>query len=127
MSDDDFPDQPFREESPLTLRCWATEDQLKLGLEAARTVFWTRGIVAGRAAVCSLAVSAYKADPSLPEPAAEVRASAAAFDEANDAAILAAGGMLNQDNALECEQRPEDRVLWDSLPTLRAWRAKHPR
>ena len=55
-----------------------------------------------------------------------MRAACAAFEEASDAAILAAGEELNQDNELTVAQEPDDRALWDTLPTLNAWRAKHP-
>ena len=119
------PSQPYRREGQLELRAWATPAELDRGLEAALEVFLARCVPPGRAAVCSQAVSAFEADHSLPEPDAETRAAAAAFEEASDAAILAAGAMLNQDNELSVGQGPEDRALWDELPTLRAWRAKH--
>ena len=118
------PSQPYRKEGQLELRAWATPAELDRGLEAALEVFLTRGVPPGRAGICSLAVSAYEADRSLPEPDAEVRAAAAAFEEASDAAILAAGALLNQDNELSVGQGPEERAMWDELPTLRAWRAK---
>ena len=114
--------QPWRAEGPLRLNCWATEEGLALGLAAAREVFAARGVAPGYAGVCSVAVSAYEGDPSLPEPDAHVRAADAALQEAADAAILAAGGMLKQDNHLQVSQGPEDRQLWNTLTTLRAWR-----
>ena len=129
MSDDNSPFiepwQPTRREGPLWLICWGTEDQLALGLASAREVFAARGVTAGYAAICSVALSAFESDPSLPEPDASVRAAGAALCEASDAAILAAGGMLKQDNELQVSQGPDDRELWNTLPTLRAWRAKH--
>jgi hypothetical protein len=119
------PWQPSRLEEPLWLICWGTEDQLALGLSAARDVFAARGVTPGYAALCAMAVGMYEDDPSLPEPDAAVRAAGAALEEASDAAILAAGGRLHEDNDFQVSQGPEDRLLWTTLPTLRAWRAKH--
>ena len=120
----EFP--PGRRDGQLELRVWdATEDQLALGLAAAREIFQARSVSPDRAGVCSVAVSAYAADPSLPEPDAQVRKAAAAFDEAADAAIRAAGGALDSNNELSASQWPDGRPLWNTLPTLRAWRVKH--
>jgi hypothetical protein len=119
------PWQPSRLEEPLWLICWGTEEQLALGLASAREVFAARGVTPGYAALCSMAVGMYESDPSLPEPDASVRAAAAALDEASDAAILAAGARLKEDNEMQVSQGPEDRELWNTLPTLRAWRVKN--
>ena len=120
------PWQPSRTEGPLWLICWGSEDQLALGLATAREIFAARGVTPGYAAVCSIAVAAHESDPALPEPDAGVRVAAAVCREASDAAIVAAGGMLKQDNELQISQGPEDRQLWNTLPTLVAWRAKQP-
>ncbi len=119
------PWQPTRREGPLWLICWGTEDQLALGLASAREVFAARGVTPGYAALCAMAVGMYEDDPALPEPDASVRSAGAVLSEASDAAILAAGGMLKQDNELQVSQGPDDRELWDTLPTLREWREKH--
>ncbi len=120
----EFP--PGRREGQLELRVWdASEDQLALGLATAREVFQARGVTPDRAGVCSIAVSAYESDPSLPEPDVEVRLAAVAFNEAADAAIRAAGGALDSNNELSASQWPDGRPLWNTLPTLRAYRMKH--
>ena len=120
------PQQPRRAEGPLELRVWgATDEQLGAGLSAARKVLADKGVTPGRSVVCHSAVAAHKLDPSLPEPDADVRAGAAACREAYVAAILAAGGVLDRDDALAFEQGDDDRPLWDTLPTLRAWRLKN--
>lgn len=51
--------QPSRQEGQLELRAWATPEQLDRGLEAALEVFLACGVAPGRAAVCSIAISAY--------------------------------------------------------------------
>ncbi len=120
----EFP--PGRRDGQLELRVWdASDDQLALGLATAREIFEARGVSPDRAGVCSAAVSAHESDPSLPEPDAEVRRSAAAFEEASKAAILAAGGTLDSNNEMSASQWPDGRGLWNTLPTLRAYRFKH--
>lgn len=54
-----------------------------------------------------------------------MRRAAAAFDEAADTAIRAAGGALDSNNELSASQWPDGRPLWNALPTLRAYRMKH--
>ncbi|MCK9684383.1 hypothetical protein [Scleromatobacter humisilvae] len=119
-------EQSVKVEGELELRVWnANDEQLAAGLAAAREVLESRGVTAGRAVVCHSAVAAHELDPSLPAPGADVRAAAEACREAFVAAISAAGGTLDSEDALAFEQRPADAALWDTLPTLRAWRDKN--
>lgn len=120
------PMQPRRAEGPLELRVWGvTQDQLADGLAAARAVLARRGITPGRAIVCQSAITAHEFDPSLPAPDAETEAGADACREACVAAVTAAGGDVDGDeDALAFDQGEDGRPLWNSIPTLRAYRAK---
>ena len=115
---------PRRAEGPLELRVrGATQQQLADGLAQARAVLERRGISAGRAVVCHSAITAFQLDPTLPEPDADTVAGAQACREAYIAAVTAAGGDLeSDDDALAFDQGDDGRPLWNSIPTLRAYR-----
>ena len=120
------PLQPRRAEGSLELRVWgATQEQLADGLAAARAVLERRGLTAGRAIVCQSALTAYEFDSTLPQPDAETEAGAQACREAYVAAVTAAGGDIESDeDALAFDQGEDGRPLWNSIPTLKAYRAK---
>jgi len=117
---------PRLAEGPLELRVrGATQAQLADGLAAARAVLERRGISAGRAVVCQSAMLAYELDPTLPEPDADTAAGALACREAYIAAVTAAGGDVgSDDDALAFDQGDDGRPLWNSIPTLRAYRSR---
>ncbi len=120
------PSQPRRAEGALELRVWgATQDQLADGLARARAVLQRRGVSAGRAIVCQWAVTAHALDPLLPAPDDEVKAGADACREAYVAAVSAAGGDTDgEEDALAFDQGEDGPPLWNTIPTLRAYRLK---
>ena len=119
--------QPRRADGALELRVWgATQEQLANGLVAARGVLERRCISPGRAIVCQSAMTAYEVDSTLPPPDADTQAGADACREAYIAAVTAAGGDLDGDeDALAFDQGEDGRPLWNSIPTLQAYRLKH--
>lgn len=120
------PAPPRRADGPLELRVrGATDERLVAGLQAARAVLDRRGVTAGRAVVCHTALTAFQLDPTLPEPDASVVTDAQACREAHVAAIEAAGGSLDGEDALAFDQGEDGRALWETLPTLREWRSRN--
>ena len=102
----------------------ASDEQLALGIATASEIFAARGVTAGYAAICSMAVRFYEGDPTLPEPEPAVRGAAAALREASDAALKAIGATHEREPEFNVHQGRAERLLWNELPTLREARVR---
>ena len=100
----------------------ATQEQLALGIAAAREVFAGLGVAPGRVGACSVAISAYSLDSTLPPPDDEMLKAATAESVALAAALSAAGGDRKRGDYLAALSDPS---LMETLPTLRAYREKY--
>jgi hypothetical protein len=100
----------------------ATQEQLALGIAAAREVFAGLGVEPGRVGACCVAISAYSLDSTLPAPDDEMLKAAAAESAALAAALSAAGGDRKRGDYLAALSDPS---LMETLPTLRAYRDKY--
>ncbi len=70
-------------------------------------------------------MTAHEVDSTLPPPDADTQAGADACSEAYIAAVTAAGGDIDGDeDALAFDRGEDGRPLWNSIPTLKAYRLK---
>ena len=122
------PFPPSRREGIIELRLrGASQEQMALGIAAAREVFNAADVSPVHASICHAAILAHEFDPALPVPDAEILAGAVAYERACDAAVRAAGGVLAHGDELHIDQGSDLQAerLWSAVPTLRLYRARY--